>query len=96
MNDRRRHPRVSLDSSVLLTVEGVPAEGSFLNLSPYGARVRFDHALNLGSEVSVLFQVGASQFFCANGVAVGLHGEEVGLEFCEPLASYHFEGALAA
>ncbi len=77
MRERRRHDRRSLLWTATIEVRGKRFEGTIVDLSPGGARLRFDAALTQGDELNLILK----QLDVLGGRVVWQREGEAGIQF---------------
>ena len=77
MRERRRHDRCSLLWTATIEVRGKRFEGTIVDLSPGGARLRFDAALTQGDELNLILK----ELDVLGGRVVWQREGEAGIQF---------------
>jgi PilZ domain-containing protein len=77
MRERRRHDRSSLLWTATIEVRGKRFEGTIVDLSPGGARLRFDAALTQGDELNLILK----ELDVLGGRVVWQRQGEAGIQF---------------
>lgn len=80
-DERRMRPRIQGKASILACSNGEYSRGTMLDVSAGGARCQLESPPEVGSEVTITFQIGHREFYSITGRTVRSGGNEIGLRF---------------